>query len=289
MQIFPLYTLKKRVVFFNKQVCYCFILIFIGFLFGCKQKKVEDEKKIVSKQLTTPKTPAITLSRDSALRVWQNLPMTEDVTLTELGIFFHLVENYPFVLVSRNNVIHTPDDIEDDSTRADLYIWYRNQEKIIKIDSLNFDNLSYGFLDSSPINEINWQDINFDGKKELLLKYKSFFPNRDINPLRFFTYNKQKQSLTLLVELESNEELDIDNTQKTITVGSDGGYYSQGKQVYTWLADTLLFLRSITARENDMGCRNIIEEESVKNGMEIKCETTFKDCEQARAYFEKWQ
>lgn len=200
-----------------------------------------------------------------------------------------MVENYPFVLVARNNVIHTPEDIGDDSTRADLYIWYRNQEKIIKIDSLDFDDLSYGFLEGSPITEINWQDINFDGKKELLLKYKSFFPNREENPHRFFTYDKKTKSLTFLVALTSDEKIVVDSKNKTIILGSDGGYYSQGKQVYTWQADTLFLLRSITARENDMGCRNIIEEESFKNAMEIKCETTFKDCDQARAYFEKWQ
>jgi hypothetical protein len=44
---------EVRSNFFNKQVFYCFILIFVGFLFGCEQKKVES--KIVSNQKDTVK------------------------------------------------------------------------------------------------------------------------------------------------------------------------------------------------------------------------------------------
>jgi hypothetical protein len=218
-----------------------FIFVFIGFLFACGQRKIEN--KIVGNQLNILKTPAITLSRDSCLRVWQNLPITQDTVLAGLGIAFHLVKDYSFVLVCRDNSIHTSDNIENDSTRADLYIWYKDQERIIKIDSLDFGNAFYPFPDKSPINQIGWQDINFDGEKELLLKYNSYSISRGIDPFRFFRYNKDTRQLTFFKELISNSDIDIDNKHKTITLYEDSGLYCQAIETYRWQADTLQIIK----------------------------------------------
>jgi hypothetical protein len=213
------------------------IFIFIGFFFACGQKKVET--KTIDIKPNTQKSPAITLSRDSCLRVWRNLPITKDSVLAGLGIAFHLVKDYPFVLVCRDNTIYTSEESEEDSTRADFYIWYKDQEKIIKIDSLDFGTLYYPFPNNSPISEITWQDIDFDGEKELLLEYYSVSGSRGINPFRFFKYNKDTKHLTFFMELDSNGDIDIDNKHKTITVYEDGSMYSQAEETYYWKADTL--------------------------------------------------
>jgi hypothetical protein len=179
------------------------------------------------------------LSRDSCLQVWRNLPITKDTVLAGLGIAFHLVKDYPFVLVCRDNIIYASEDIEEDDTRAGFYIWYTEQNKVVKIDSLDFGNLAYHSPNNSPISEITWQDIDFDGEKELLLEYYSFSGSRGINPFRFFKYNKDTKHLTFFIELISNGDIDIDNKNKNITVYEDGGMYFQAAETYYWKADTL--------------------------------------------------
>lgn len=272
--------------FFNKQFLRFFVLIFIGFLFACGQKKVES--KVVDKQGDTIKTLTekninlITYNRDSLFQSLQNEVDIPDTAFIDYGIGSIMkfdVDGTKLAFIHFDNDCYGAGNM-----KKDLYI-------------LSFQNDKWRIIDSTKLDyEIHWIDtiykidINFDTKDEIVVKYSSLSGSRDIYPYEFFEYDKNTKQVKHFLSLSSSLDEIVNIKNKTIILGSDGGYYSQGKQVYSWQADTLQLLRSITARENGKGYRNVMEEKKFKNGIRIKFKkTTFTNSDKAWDYFENWQ
>lgn len=266
----------------RNNILHLFILVFIGFFFACGQKK--NENKAVDNQGDTTK---IRYYRDSVFWALQKLQHIKDTNHIYTSI--NSVKNIEiandkllFVYVDNFTVM------ADFALQKDCYVLRWNDKQWQVIDSIKFAWIPNV---SETIDTVQLADVDFDGQQEIVLRFSSVSGSRGIYPYELFKYDATKQSLRYFLSLETSlDEIILNHRAKTIMLGTDGGVFSQYKEVYTWVADSLQIQKSIISYENGKGCRNVIKEQKFKNGVKSKLKkTTFTNCDKAWDYFEKWQ
>lgn len=251
----------------------------------CEEKKIankvidnqKDSIKITTKKDTIP----IMYNRDSLFYSLQNEKNIDDNSFMDYGIGSVIgfnFDNDKLVFVHFDNNCYTQGNM-----KQDLYI-------------LSFQNSKWNIIDSMKlayevcwIDTIKLVDIDFDNKKEILVRYH-LMASRSIIPYEFFSYNAKTHQIKHYQSFISSLDEIVNTKNKTIILGSDSGIYQQQKSIYRWNADTLQTIREINMNSDYNSNKITITIAEFEDGNYKKSkEKVFHNNDKAWEYFEKWQ
>jgi len=127
--------------------------------------------------------------------------------------------------------------------------------------------------------QLNIEDINYDGFKDIIISYSANAPNNNLFNY-FWSYNSSRKEYiedTVMNDLFFNNAIDIDYDHKEISCGGISGATGWGFSIYKWNGKTYEEYARKSGGENMEGTARVSMREELINGVwkVVKADTEY--------------